>query len=158
MSGTASPAITLYSLRPIGRPPLLLCAGTGIRQTEYPPDAPFYIGELLRTPERRTSEFAGALSSEARSALDQKLSGAGREAGAHEVERPLLLDLRCQLLFAHLAAPGRAVGPDELLLLVEALDQPTPPLLSGKFFGGAHGQLPLCGLVSPTMPTGHYAA
>ena len=50
--------------------------------------------------------------------LEQKLSGTGREAGPHEVERPLLLDLRCQLLLAHLAVPGLAVGPEELLLLV----------------------------------------
>src|SRR5215217_7463609 len=76
--------------------------------------------------------FAGTLSSEARSALEQKLSGAARKAGAHEVERPLLLDLRCQLLLAHLGATGRAVWPDELLLVVEAFDQPPAPYLSGK--------------------------
>ncbi len=76
------------------------------------------------TEVRLTLYFAGALPSEARSALDQKLSGAGRKAGAHEVERPLLLDLRCQILLAHLDATIRALGPNKLLRVVEALDQP----------------------------------
>src|SRR5215217_5882839 len=86
--------------------------------------------------------FAGALSSEAPSALEQKLY-AGRKAGAHEVEGPLLLDLRCQLLLAHLGAPARGVGTEDLLRVVQALDQPLAPFLAGEFFGVVHGQLPL---------------
>src|SRR5215207_8778 len=85
--------------------------------------------------------FAGTLSSEARSALEQKLSGAARKAGAHEVERPLLLNRRCQLLLAHLGAPGRALWPDELLLLVESLDQSSTSFPAGEFFRIAHLEL-----------------
>ena len=78
-----------------------------------------YIPMSVSTGVRLSLYFAGALSSEARSALlDQKLSGAGREAGAHEVERPLLLDLGCQLLLAHLSWPALGVWTEELLLLV----------------------------------------
>jgi hypothetical protein len=73
--------------------------------------------------------------------LDQKLKGTGRKAGAHEVERPLLLNRRCQLLLAHLGAPGRALWPDELFLLVQALDQSSTSFLAGKFFGIAHLEL-----------------
>ncbi len=54
-----------------------------------------------------------------------------RETSPGSVQRPLLLYLRCQLLFAHLLGPDHAVGADELLLLVEALDQPTPYLIAG---------------------------
>ena len=76
------------------------------------------------------------------------------EALARKVALPLLLDLDRQLLLAHLIWPGLAGRTEELLLLVEALDQPTPPFLSGKFFGVADGQLPLSG--PPLLAVGRY--
>src|SRR5687768_425628 len=80
-----------------------------------------------------------------------------QEVSPSSVQCPLLLDLRRQLLLAHPDAPRRALWPDELLLLVEALDQPTTPLLPVEFFGVAHAELlPLCAVVARAR-YGHYA-
>jgi hypothetical protein len=43
------------------------------------------------------------------------------------------------------------VWTEELLLLVEALDQPPPPFLPGKFIRVAHAQLPLFAVVARAL-------
>jgi hypothetical protein len=49
------------------------------------------------------------------------------------------------------------LGPDELLLVVEALDQPTTPFLPGEFFRIAHLEPRLLyGRAMAAIPTGHY--
>ena len=60
------------------------------------------------------------------------------EATPSEGQHPLLLDLGLQLLLAHLLTPGRTLEPDELLLRVEAFDQPPTPFLPGQFLRLAH--------------------
>ncbi len=93
--------------------------------------------ELIRSPHWWPSQVEKVRSTTA-------YAGVG-EALARKVALPLLLDLGCQLLLAHLASPGLALGPDELFLLVEALDQPPTPFFPGEFLRVAHAEPPLYG-------------